>query len=485
MKILDLLTAPWALDPCKLMELQAIYATHLRGEKIDLDAIEARLGRPLANDQQEYQLREGGVAVLSIEGVIAPKANLFTRVSGGASAQVLNTQVESAIADPRVKALVIAADSPGGSVFGGPELAATVFELSKIKPIVTVSDGQMASLMYWIGSAANRVFVSGPTVLVGSIGVVGTHSYTPRGPNSAQVTEITAGRYKRIATDTAPLTEEGRAYLQAQVDHIYGVFVDAVAQHRGVSAQAVLEHMADGRVFVGQQAIDAGLVDGVSTLDAVVEQLATDPQRYARRSRAVVKASSAPKPLATTSAKAGVPSDAKPTPQQPKGITTMFNRDQLAAEAPELLSAILAEGAATGAAAERARIQAVEAAVLPGHEALITTMKFDGKSSGGDAALAVNAAERALRARAATTLANDAPKPLAAAATPAVDTAAAQAAAAEAAANDVSKPVEERCKTKWDADASVRAEFGNLEGFVAFTRASEQGKVRVLGHRTA
>lgn len=482
MKLIDTLTSPWAIEPSKLREIQEIYTTHLRGEKIDLEAIEARLGRPLANEQQDYSIREGGIAVLSIEGVIAPKANLFTRVSGGASAQVLNTQVESAIADPRVKALVIAGDSPGGSVFGGPELAATVFELSKVKPIVTVSDGMMASLMYWIGSAANRVFISGPTVMVGSIGVVGTHNFKPRGATSEVTTEIVAGRYKRIASDQAPLTEEGRAYLQAQVDHIYGVFVDAVAQHRGVSAEAVLEHMADGRVFVGQQAIDAGLVDGVATVDAAVEQLATDPQRYARRARATVKTTApAKKQPVSASAEAGAPSDEAPTPLKPQGNPTMLTREQLAAEAPELLNTILAEGAAT----ERARIQAVEGAVIPGHEALIAAMKFDGKSTGGDAALAVNAAERALRGRAATALANDAPKPLAAAATPAVDNTAALAAAAEVAANDKSKPVEERCKTKWDADAGVRAEFGTFEGFVAFTRASELGKVRVLGHRTA
>ena len=83
MKLLDIVTAPWAIEPDRLREILAVYDTHLRGDKLDLAAIEARLGKPLANDQQEYSIRDGGVAVLPIEGVIAPKANMFTRISGG------------------------------------------------------------------------------------------------------------------------------------------------------------------------------------------------------------------------------------------------------------------------------------------------------------------------------------------------------------------------------------------------------------------
>ncbi|PKO73345.1 MAG: Clp protease ClpP, partial [Betaproteobacteria bacterium HGW-Betaproteobacteria-17] len=259
MTLIDLLRGAWAIQPDRLLEIQSIYDTHLRGEKIDLPALEARLGRPLASEQQEYRIREGGVAVLSIEGVLAPKANLFMRISGGASTQLLVKQVESAVADPRVRGLVLQVDSGGGSALGVPKLAETIRELSAVKPIVTVTDGVMASGAYWLGSAANAVFGSGTTVQVGSIGVVMTHNYTPNASNG-QTTEITAGRYKRMATSAKPLNEEATAYLQQMVDHIYSVFVDAVAQNRSVTSEEVLQHMADGRVFIGQQAVDAGLL---------------------------------------------------------------------------------------------------------------------------------------------------------------------------------------------------------------------------------
>jgi capsid assembly protease len=151
----------------------------------------------------------------------------------------------------------------------------------------------------------------------------------------------------------------------------------------------VLKDMADGRVFMGQQAIDAGLVDGVSTLDALIVQLNRD------RASGSTRAGVARKPT---------------TPTQ--GTHMPITREQLAAEAPELLSALLAEGAATGATAERERIQSVQAQLMPGHEALITGLMFDGKSSAGDAAQAIVAAERKSRADHAAANASDAPPAL-------------------------------------------------------------------------
>lgn len=423
MKLLDILTSAWAIQPDKLQEIQAIYAAHFRGEKIDIEAIEARLNRPLANEQQEYELREGGVAVLAIDGVIAPKANLFTRVSGGASAQLMTKQIESAIADPRVRSMVLAIDSPGGSVFGTPELAAAIHELSAKKPIVAVSEGTLASAAYWFGSAANAVFVSGPTVQVGSIGVVATHDYSPRAPG-AITTEITAGRYKRMASGTAPLTEEGKAYMQAQVDHLYSVFVDAVATHRGVTADEVLEHMADGRVFIGQQAIDAGLVDGVSTVDATVEKLASNPSQFAKRSKAVFAlgglsvAGAVDAPVHTPSQTVISAGDAPNHNHTEKEISMpdpTISRESLERDHTALFAQLRSDFMTAGATAERERILGIEAHAMPGHEALIAALKADGKTNPDQAAAQVLAAEKGKLKATAAALAADAPAPVPAA----------------------------------------------------------------------
>ena len=447
MAILQLLQSPWAIVPEHLRELQAIYATHLRGEKIDIAAIEARLGRPLANEQKRYQLQDGtGVAVLEMAGVIAPKANLFTRVSGGAVAALLQQQVESMAADPKVKAAIIDMDSPGGNVLGIPALADAVRALSQVKPTVAVSTGTMASAAYWIGSAANAIYLSGSTDMLGSIGVVATHTYEPAADGSI-TTEITAGKYKRIASDSAPLSPEGRAYLQDRVDALYSVFVDAVAANRGASTADVLDKMADGRVFVGKQAIDAGLADGFGTVSQLVERMATNPAQFANRRRAVFAlgalgaqagaanasadqaSAAAAQDHATLQASSvaitgdgsgealppisteGEPVPLAATTSTDTGVTMTPSEAaaKFAADEPQAAAALRAEGAAT----ERDRIKGVREQVMPGHEALVEQLAMDGKTTPEQAAMAVNAAERGRLSATAAARFADAPAPVA------------------------------------------------------------------------
>jgi capsid assembly protease len=394
MKLLDVITAPWAIEPAKLLEIQAIYATHLRGEKIDIAGVEARIGRPLANEPKPYEVIDG-VAVLPLEGVMAKRANMFMQISGGLSMEIAARDLQNAVDDPSVHSIILAIDSPGGTVDGTQTFANAITSARAFKPVVALASGTMASAAYWAGSAAQAVYIVDGTTAVGSIGVVATHRDMSGAEEKAGVktTEVYAGQYKRIASAYEPLSKAGRQSIQDQVDYTYALFVGAVAQQRGVSEEKVLKDMADGRVFMGQQAIDAGLVDGVSTLGALVKQLNQD-----RASGQTSGAGAARKTSNST------------------GQNMSITREQLAAQAPDLLAAVQAEGAT----AERARIQAVEGQLITGHEALINTMKFDGISGPGDAAMAVNAAEKQGRAAQATALANDAPPPVAQAAAPTV-----------------------------------------------------------------
>lgn len=274
MKIIDILNSPWAILPERLAEICEIYNTHLRGEKIDLEAAAIRIGKPLNNERIPYRV-DGGTATIDIHGVIAKKMNLFTEISGGASTQLIAKDFDAAMSDPDVHSIILAIDSPGGTVDGTEELAGIVAGARGKKKIVAHADGMMGSAAYWIGSAADKIFMAGETTAVGSIGVVGQHvDYSEREKQAGiRVTEITAGKYKRIASEHAPLSNEGKAYLQSQVDHIYSVFVDSVAKNRGVSSEKVLSDMADGKVFLGNQALKSGLVDGVSTLPNLVAGL--------------------------------------------------------------------------------------------------------------------------------------------------------------------------------------------------------------------
>jgi signal peptide peptidase SppA len=283
MRIIDVLTSPWAIMPEKLYEIQAIYSTHLRGEKIDIKGIEAMLGKPLNNEKKPYQEIDG-VAIIDINGIISKRMNMFTQISGGVSSQIAMKDFRQAFDDPEIKAIILLIDSPGGTVDGTEDLANTIYEARQqdVKPIVTFADGLMASAAYWIGAAADRIYISGDTAQVGSIGVVATHiDYSQyEAKIGIKTTEIYAGRYKRITSEYEPLTNEGRQYLQNRVDYYYSIFANTMARFRPEKLQIPEDDgvipWADGKVFIGNQAIDNGLVDGVSTFDRLIEMLSQD-----------------------------------------------------------------------------------------------------------------------------------------------------------------------------------------------------------------
>ncbi|MBS0364911.1 MAG: signal peptide peptidase SppA [Proteobacteria bacterium] len=359
MNLHDVMAAPWAITPKMFATVREIYDRHARGEKLDAAALEAAIGKSSGGKEPDpYDLIEG-VAVVPMVGVLAKRMNLFTAISGGTSMQLLADAISQAVADPLARGVILAVDSPGGTVDGSQELSDLIFALRSSKPIVALADGMMGSAAYWIGSAAQAVYATSTTAQVGSIGVVATHQDVSgaEAQSGVKTTEITAGKYKRIASEYAPLTPEGRQAIQDQVDYTYSIFVDAVARNRDASVDSVLENMADGRVFMGQQAVDAGLADGIATLSQLITRM--NAGQF----------------------------DPVTTKETTMDIAEMKTKH------PDIAAALIAEGAR----AERERIQAVEAAALPGHEALIGALKFDGKTTGGEAALQVLVAERSKR----------------------------------------------------------------------------------------
>jgi len=273
MRIIDILISPWAIVPEKLFEIQEIYSTHLRGDKTDFDFVKARINEhsgPI-DDTAVFAIIND-TAIIPIQGIIAKRMNLLTQISGGVSAQLVGRDIKEALANNTIKSILLDIDSPGGTIDGTQELADIIFAGRGQKPIVAYSDGMIASAAYWIGSAADRIYISGDTVTVGSIGVVASHIDYSRYEEKIGIktTEIYAGKYKRIASQYQPLSEEGRQTIQDQVDFLYTVFVNEVAKQRSVSAGKVLENMADGKIFIGNQAISAGLVDDMATLDRLI-----------------------------------------------------------------------------------------------------------------------------------------------------------------------------------------------------------------------
>lgn len=218
-------------------------------------------------EEKDYEIING-VAVIPVSGVITKRASFFSYLFGGVGVNSLTEILQAAITDPDVSALLLNIDSPGGTVNGIDALSQVIYEMKSQKPIVAYANGMMASAAYWLGSSADAV-ITDKTADVGSIGVLMIHTDFSEADKKygIKTTYLTAGKYKALGNDAEPLSDLARETFQAELDYIYGIFVDAVARNRDVSAEEVRSIMAEGKIFIGQQAVDAGLADYVGTLD--------------------------------------------------------------------------------------------------------------------------------------------------------------------------------------------------------------------------
>lgn len=421
----DLVAAqPWAITPEMLETISSI----ARREGEGVEAVEARLGRPLQNARKVTM--RGDVAIVPVTGPVFRYANLMTEISGATSLEVLATDFTAALEDPAVSAIVLNLDSPGGQASGISEFAQMVRGAKK--PVIAYVDGNAASAAYWIASAADQVVIS-KTGMVGSIGAVLSIS---GGKSKDAPIEIVSAQSPKKRVDVG--TDAGRAQIQTMIDNLAQVFIEDVAAFRGVSVDTVLADFGQGDMRMGAMAVAAGMADRVGTLEEVIAGLAGKSQAMS----------------------------AKPIPhfQGAKAMTL----DELRAAHPDLCAALVEEGRTVGATAERTRILDVEAQALPGHEALIAKFKADGATTGPMAAVAILAAERAANAGRASQLAADAPAPVPHAAAP----------AAEPAASNLSP--EDQAKADWDKNPKLAAEFGSFETYLAYAKAQAAGAVKIL-----
>jgi len=383
-KILDVLTSPWSICPEKLAEIRNIYRTHLHGPKIDWKEMEARAGLPLGRDSRDEQYQVMNcVAVIPVKGVLTKGMSFFSFLFGGSGMKQIGIAFQAALEDPSVQSILLDIDSPGGTVDGTEELAEAIYQARGQKPITAYTDGNMQSGAYWIASAADEIFISGDTVMIGSIGVVATHIDQSKSDEAygEKWTEITAGKYKRLASSHAPLTKEGAAYIQDQVDYLYSTFVNTVARNRGISEEEALA-MADGKTFIGKQSIEIGLVDGVEAFSDLINSPALSAgQKISMKKEDHMDLNE----LKTKHPDVYAAAIAE-------GKTAGMAEGQASGR-----TAGLEEGRAAGAAAERQRIIEVRQQLIPGHEALIESMVADGTTTGPEAAVRVLAAEKVVR----------------------------------------------------------------------------------------
>lgn len=283
--VLAALNEPWAIEPAKFDQIRAVVRERLAGAHPSPEDIRARIGTPEA--ARPAPRRAGAVQVIPIYGVLAQRMGLMSEISGGTSTDQVGQAIRQAIADPSVQAILLDIDSPGGEVYGTPELAQAIHDARGSKRIVALANSFAASAAYWIGSQADE-FLMAPSAMAGSIGVIAQHEDWSKAAETAGVkmTFLTSSPYKAEMNQFEPLSAAARDALQATVNEYGTMFVKAVAQGRGVSQAKVREEFGQGRMLTASEAVKVGLADGIATFDETLARLASGKRATAMAAEA-------------------------------------------------------------------------------------------------------------------------------------------------------------------------------------------------------
>lgn len=240
---------------------------------------------PLAYEDEDYEDEEeddatqivDGIAVVYLRGVVTKNGDFCTRGTAD-----INKDMHALGAMPNVKGVLFCIDSSGGAVDGTETLANTIYDYRRRykKPVWVFVDGMAASAAYWIAAGADRIYLSGETASVGSIGTM---------------IEITSfeGAYeqmgvKRVNIYATLSTNKNRAYEEALkgnpepmrsefLDKLNAVFLRGVIKGRYARSIVFEELTPDnipeqltGKVYFGSDAIAIGLADRIATFDAAL-----------------------------------------------------------------------------------------------------------------------------------------------------------------------------------------------------------------------
>ena len=262
---------PWALTKPMVETIAGILARRVAGHTESAEDIQAAI----ANRQRLPQPGGGAVAIIPVYGVLAPRANMMTETSGMASYDVLAAQLREVVKTESIATIVLDVDSPGGSVAGATEFAKEVLKARSKKPVVAVAQYTMASAAYWIASCATEI-VAAPSAKVGSVGVFAIHDDLSKALENEGInrTYIRAGKFKADDNETQPLDGEAAARWQRMVDDALATFHADVAKGRGVAIDAVRTGFGQGAVMSADDALAAGMIDRIATLDDTVKRLA-------------------------------------------------------------------------------------------------------------------------------------------------------------------------------------------------------------------
>jgi protease-4 len=201
------------------------------------------------------------IGVIEVEGVITQSRSIIKTLHSYKN-------------DPRIKAIIIRIDSPGGGVAPSQEIYEELIKAREQKVLIASMGSVAASGGYYIACAAHTIFAN-PGTITGSIGVIIEFANIEEllGKIGLKSVVVKSGKYKDILSPTRELGNDERDIIQSVIDSIQGQFIDAVALGRDIPRKKIAA-LADGRIFSGEQAKALGLVDELGNLEDAIKSAA-------------------------------------------------------------------------------------------------------------------------------------------------------------------------------------------------------------------
>ena len=260
---------PWAIMPTALSKIISI-ANRSYSDPQLVAAIksEQKLSVIDSNDNTD-------IAVIDVIGSIFTRANMFTEICDAVAINELEIELDKALYDDSIKAIILRIDSPGGEVTGIHEFANYLDEACLIKPIVAYVHGMACSAAYWIASATSHIYAD-KTATLGSIGVVAAWTDDSKARTDAGLTDYEVVSSQSPNKRLDPTKDAGRAELQKHIDGLADIFIDDVAEFRDVTRDKVLADFGQGGTFLADEAVTRGLADEISSYRDVIAKLSTE-----------------------------------------------------------------------------------------------------------------------------------------------------------------------------------------------------------------
>lgn len=259
----------WVMELRAFSQLQLLASgTKLRERLESVEAV-----RVIAEPQVRSERK---IAVIPIRGMLEARTTLFGRLFGMDSYERIGQMLDLVVSNDAYDFVILDISSPGGQVYGCPELADKIFRARSKKTIIAMCDPMAASGAYWLAAAASRVVIT-PSGDSGSVGVISEHIEFSKGlaMEGTTVTVIRSEKspFKQESNPAEPLTDEALQNQQARVNAIYDRFVADLARFRGVSVDYVNDRFGKGRLVSAEMALAAKMVDRIDTMEGVLKKL--------------------------------------------------------------------------------------------------------------------------------------------------------------------------------------------------------------------